>query len=215
MWIAWVGLAFAADPMAGVEFVPFSRADAVQIADGRRTGTGVGEFDGTVWPSLRAFGGAWVSERIGITGHLGLAVMQTSSWSGEHWVRQHLGVVRPGADLRISVLKRSDERPHPLVVVGAYGDIPTASVGSDGFSGAERDQARDDASRERARLGGVGARVGAGVDHRVHRNIVLGFLWSVRGHRAVVRTAETASVSGWWGSEVGLTFTFEWPSKSE
>lgn len=209
--LALLAVAAAVEPMAGLELVPFSRADAVQVADGRQTGTGVGEFDGTVWPSMRAFGGAWVSERVGLTGTLGIARLTTTTWTGEAWQNRHVGVVRPGADMRFSLLKRSDDRPRPFIMAGLYGDLPSARNTSNAFSPEERDQARRDASVERARLGGMGGRAGMGVDLRVHRSVAVGFIWNVRYHRAVVRTTESTAVTGWLGSEAALTFALEWP----
>jgi len=203
-------LAAEPTPMAGLEFAPFSRADAVQVADGWRTGTGVGELDGTVWPSLRAFGGAWVSRHIGLTGHLGVARLTTTTWTDPSWVSRHVGVFRPGVDLRWSVLPRDDDRPRPIVLVGTYADIPSARVASNAFSPAEREQARGDAAFERARLGGVGVRAGAGADLRVHESISVGFLWTARLHRAVLRTTDATSVTGWLASEASLTAAFEW-----
>lgn len=205
-------LALAAEPvaMAGLEFAPFSRADAVQVADGWRTGTGVGELDGTVWPSLRAFGGAWLSDRIGLTGHLGIARLTTTSWSDQAWISRHVGVIRPGVDLRWSMLPRGDDRPRPLALIGMYADIPSARVASNAFSDAEREQARGDAAFERARLGGFGVRAGFGADLRVHDSISVGFLWTARLHRAVLRTTDATSVTGWLASEASLTAAFEW-----
>lgn len=206
-------VAAAVEPTAGIELAPFSRADAVQVADGRRTGTGVGEFDGTVWPSMRAYGGAWLSERVGLTGTLGVARLTTTTYVNEAWQSRHVGVFRPGADLRVSFLKRSDDRPRPYALLGFHGTIPSARNAGSSFSPEERDEARRDASVERARLGGVGGRLGVGVDMRVHKHVSAGFLWTGQVHRAVIRTTEAASVTGWVGSEAAFTLAFEWPRR--
>lgn len=204
-------LTLAATPTAGVEIAPLSRADVVWVDDSRTTGTGVGEFDGTVWPAVRAYGGAWLTERFGVTGGLGIARVTTTTWVGDDWRSRHVGVLRPNVDLRISALKRSDTRPRPLFLLGGYGDIPSARNTSNAFTDAEQDQADEDAAAERARLGGFGIRGGAGVDLQVHEHVSVGFLWTARWHRATARTSETTAVTSWVGSDVALTLAFEWP----
>ena len=106
-----------------------------------------------------------------------------------------------------------DERPRPLLLLGAYGDVPSARDTSNGFSDAEQEQADLDAATERARLGGLGVRAGAGVDFAVHEHIAVGFLWTGRWHRATLRTAEATTVTSYLASEVALTVAFEWPAK--
>ena len=204
-------LCAAATPTAGLEVAPLSRADVVQVDDGRTTGTGVGEFDGTVWPSMRAFGGAWLSERFGLTGGLGIARLTTTAWVGDEWQSRHVGVLRPSLDLRASLLKRSDDRPRPLLLLGGYGDIPSARFTSDSFTDAEQDQADEVAAEERARLGGFGLRGGAGVDLRVHEHVSVGFIWTARWHRGLARSGGATTVTSWVGSDVALTVAFEWP----
>ncbi|MFK7927295.1 MAG: hypothetical protein AB8H79_03855 [Myxococcota bacterium] len=205
--------AYAATPMAGLELAPFSRSDVVVVDDGRTTGRGVGEFDGTVWPNLRAFAGAWVGERVGLTGTLGVARSTVTSWADEVWVSRSVGVVRPSFDVRVSLLKRSDARPRPLLLVGAHVDVPTATVSGNGLSEDEQTQAELDAAEQRARLGGFGARIGAGVDFAVHDHVSIGFLWTARWHRSTYRSSELTSVSSWIGSEAAFTVAFEWPAK--
>ena len=208
-----VGPALAGTPMAGLEWRPIARSDLVWVADDRATGTAVGEGDGVVRPNLQAFAGAWVSERVGLTGTLGLARLTATTFQGETWINRHRGVIRPGVDLRVSLLRRSDDRPRPLVLVGLYGDIPSARIASEGFDAEEEEQADLDAAVDRARLGGVGARVGLGADLRVHEHVAVGFLWSTRLHRAVLRTSEASTVTAWLSSEAALTVAFEWPRR--
>jgi hypothetical protein len=213
MLILLCTLARAATPTAGLELAPLSRADVVWVDEGRTTGTGVGEFDGTVWPSLRAFGGAWLSERFGLTGGLGIARLTTTTWTGDTWRSRHVGVVRPSLDGRVSLLPRSDSRPRPLLLLGGYGDIPSARDTSNAFTDAEQELADEDAAVERARLGGFGLRAGAGVDLRVHEHVSIGFIWAARWHRATLRGTEATAVTSWLGSDAALTVAFEWPKR--
>lgn len=209
------GLALAATPTAGVEWVPLSRADLVWVEDGRSTGTGVGEFDGVVAPGLRAWAGAWLSERVGVTGSLGMARVTSTTWVEDTWRSRHRGVLRPGVDLRVSLLRRGDDRPRPLFLLGVYGDVPSARETSNGFTEEEQLLADEDALIDRTRLGGVGGRIGFGADLRVHEHISVGFLWATTVHRSVLRTSEASTVSAWVGTQAGLTLAFEWPASSE
>lgn len=207
----WLALpVHAATPMAGVELAPFSRSDVVQVEDGRITGRGVGEFDGTVWPNLRAFAGTWVSDRVGVSGTLGIAHVTATTWADDVWIARSVGVIRPGLDGRLSLLSRGDERPRPLLILGVHGDIPLARVASNGFTVVEEEQASEDAAAERARLGGFGVRAGAGVDYALGEHVAVGFLWTARWHRSTFRASEQTSVSSWLGSEAALTVAFEW-----
>src|SRR5690606_31447825 len=61
-------LAHAAEPYAGVEWRPLSRADLAWVEEGRTSGAGVGELDGTVRPALQAHGGLWLGERVALGG---------------------------------------------------------------------------------------------------------------------------------------------------
>ncbi len=201
----------AATPVFGLEWTPLSRGDLVWVADGRTTGLGVGEFDGTVRPALSAFGGAWVSRRVGLVGSLGVARLTSTATTAETWRARHWGVVRPAVDVRFALIPRDDPRPSPWVFLGAYGDIPSARDTSNGYSDEEEEEADQTAYAERARLGGFGGRAGVGVDVRLHPYLSLGALWAVQVHRGTLITSETHTVTAWVGGHASLLLTFDWP----
>ncbi|MFT7517925.1 MAG: hypothetical protein ACI9MC_000049 [Kiritimatiellia bacterium] len=203
-------LGWTATPTAGLEWAPLSRADLSWVAEGRTTGRAVGELDGTAHPALRAWAGAWLSERFGLTGGLGVARLQSTVWVDDTWRSRHWGVLRPSIDARFSLLRRDSDLPRPLLLLGLHGDIPSARDVSNGFTEAELEQADVDAEIERARLGGFGGRVGAGADIAVHPNVALGFQWTATWHRSVLRTSEASTVSSWVAGEAALTIAFEW-----
>ncbi|MBW1881491.1 MAG: hypothetical protein JRJ84_24300 [Deltaproteobacteria bacterium] len=217
--LVWLLLALipahAVTPMAGVAWTPFSRSDLVWTDDGRTSGVGVGEFDGAVRPALTGFGGAWISRRVGLVGTLGVARLQSTTWVGDTYRQRHWGVVRPGMDLRVALSTREVGRPAPWAMVGVHGDIPSARDVSNGYTDDEQDQADDTAFVDRARLGGVGGRVGIGVDYRLREGIAVGAMWAAEYHRGVLRTDEANTVSSWVGADAALLLTFEWPARSE
>jgi hypothetical protein len=215
--LVWLLLALiparAATPMAGVAWTPFARSDLVWVDDGRTSGVGVGEFDGMVRPALTGFGGAWISRRLGLVGTLGVARLQSTTWVGDTYRHRHWGVVRPGLDLRIALSGREVGRPAPWVLVGVHGDIPSARDVSNGYTDDEQEQADETAYVDRARLGGLGARVGLGVDYRLREGISVGAMWAAEWHRGVLRTDEANTVSSWVGADAALLLTFEWPRR--
>jgi hypothetical protein len=199
----------AATPFAGLEWRPLSRADLAWVAEDRTSGDAVGEFDGVVRPALQAFGGAWLSDRVGLAGSLGVARLTTTSWTGETARQRHWGVIRPELDLRVALTKRS---PHPLpwLLLGFDGDIPSARDVSDGYTADEQAAADRDAQTERLRLGGFGGRLGAGVDARVAPGVSVGACFDLAGHFGVLRSEDASTVSSWLATGAAVLVTFDW-----
>src|SRR5688572_3054735 len=112
--------ALAATPYAGLEWRPLSRGDLSSVAEGDTTGLLVGGNDGFVRPPLTPCAGAGVSPNIGLHGSLGVARLQSTSWSEDVWVQRHWGVVRPAFDARVSLLSRDDPRPIPWLSLGGH-----------------------------------------------------------------------------------------------
>lgn len=204
-----VPAALAADPFAGLEFAPFSRADLTWVDEERTSGTGVGEFDGVVAPSLTAFGGAWLG-RFGLSGALGIARLQSTTWTGEVYRQRHWGVLRPSIDARWALTERALARPVPWLLVGAHGDVPSARDVSNGYTTEEQEAADVAAYEERLRLGGFGGRAGAGVDLRLREGLAIGALYAIEGHWGVIETDDASVVSSWVGSRAALLLQFEW-----
>src|SRR5690606_2556186 len=121
------------------------------IGDDRTTGTAVGEFDGVVAPNLSAFGGAWIGERVGLVGSVGLARLTSTRWVGDVYQSRHRGVFRPELDVRFLLSPRAQGRPVPWLVAGVYGDVPSAREVSNGFTDEEQDAADEAAYIDRAR----------------------------------------------------------------
>ena len=217
IWLTTFSLAWATPvtPVAGLEWTPFSRADAVWVEDGRTTGSGVGEFDGVVRPQLAAFGGVWFDHRWGLTANIGLARLQQTTWTGDVFVQKHWAVIRPALDLRISLLKRTKPIPIPWILIGGHFNIPSAKEISNGFTEEENEQAELNGLVNRVRLGGAGARLGMGVDYGITKYTRIGFQFYGEWHRMIQKSSEAQLVNSWIGSQAALYLAFEWPSKQD
>jgi hypothetical protein len=203
--------AIAATPLVGVEWRPLSRADLNWLEDGRSSGLSVGEFDGTVDPGLSMFAGAWWHPRIATTGRLGVARLQNTTQVGDVVTQRHWGVIRPGVDLRWGLMKPRDRTPYPWLLGGVHVDIPSARDVSNGYSKAEQKAADENATTERARLGGFGLRAGLGADYRPVPYVALGLQYALTWRRGVFLSDDRQAVSSWLAAEAALLIAFEWP----
>ena len=211
MWLLSLAMAHAAVPFAGVEFRPLSRQDLVWVEEGRTSGTAVGAQDGVVRPNLGAFGGAWFSRFVGVAGSVGVARRTVSTRVDDVYRQRHQGVVRLGVDLRIGWLEPELRKPIPWFMLGLHGDIPSARDVSNGFTAEEQDAADRAAATTRYRLGGVGGRVGMGLDYRILPGLAIGAVASLGLHRSFYLGGEDTPTTLWLASDVGLLLTFEWP----
>lgn len=206
MFVWWLTAALAA-PTVGLSYVPFGRGDLAWLEDGRTSGRAVGELDGFVNPPLTAWGGAWVG-RVGVFGGLGAARLTSTQWTGSQWRQRHWGVLRPSADLRWLLTQSGG--PRPWVQVGVHGDIPSARDTSNAYDADEQTLADEAAQMERWRLGGIGGRVGFGVEADVTPEIAVGFTWGIEAHWATLRTSESTVTSSWVTAPAALLLAFRW-----
>ena len=213
LWIALLASpeAEAVRPFAGLEGRPISREDLVWVDEGRTSGTGVGEFDGTVRPLMSAFGGVWFSKYVGLAFGVGLAQQVNATRVDDVYRQRFVGVFRPHVDLRVGWMEPRPHFPIPWVVVGAYGDVPFARDVSNAYTADEQEAADDTAQNERYRLGGVGGRVGAGVDYRLLPGLMIGAQFTVGLHRATYTGGDSTFAGMWVATEASLLLTFEWP----
>ena len=203
--------ASASTPFGGVEWRPLSRADLTWVDDGRTSGVVVGEFDGTVRPNLQAFAGAWVSDRAAVSGSLGMARLQNTTNVNDVVRQLHWGVVRPGLDFRWAFHDYVEDRPWPWFLLGMHADIPSARDVSTGYTRAEQAAADEGAWIERAKLGGVGGRVGLGADYEVLPGLALGAQWAVEWHHATWYADDISVATQWLAADASLMMIFRWP----
>lgn len=202
----------ATTPFAGVEWRPLSRADLVWVEEQRTSGLAVGEFDGVAAPDLAAFGGVWLGpERVGISGGVGVARLTNITQTDQVVRTRHWGVVRPSLDLRLRLGPIAPARPVLWLIAGLHGDLPSARDVSNGYTPEEQELADEAATAERARLGGVGARAGAGVDLNLTRSLAVGAMYTVEVHQAVLVLDDLDVVSRWLSGQAAVLLIFEWP----
>lgn len=195
----------------GLAWRPLSRADLMWTADGRTSGVAVGEFDGVVAPDLRPFAGVWLAGRWGLLGGLGFARLDATTWTGDTFRQRVWAVLRPELEARWTFWDRRDTRPTPFLLLAGYGDVPFARDTSNTFTEEEQDAADENATLERARLGGFGLRAGLGVDHELVDHLRVGFVTAFRWHQGVLRTSEATTTSSWMAVDAAITVAFEWP----
>lgn len=206
-------IAQAATPLVGLDFRPIGRGDLAWVDEGRTSGVAVGENDGLVHPNLSAYGGAWISDRTAIIGTLGIARLTNTTWAGDTFISRSWGVIRPGLSARWALRPRTESGPIPWLLVGAYGDIPSARDVSNAYSEAEQDAADASAAHDRGRLGGFGGRAGFGATAQIATGVHLGLSGSLTAHRGVLRDEDTRAVSAWLGGEASILFELTWPAK--
>lgn len=205
--------ALAATPFMGIEWRPLSRADLNWIEDGRSSGLSVGEFDGTANPSLNALGGVWLSPRVATVASLGVARLQNTTETSDIISQRHWGVIRPGIDVRWGLMTPEIKKPYPWLFAGMHGDIPSARDTSNGYTKPEQKAADANATIERARLGGIGGRLGIGADYRPLPGIAFGFQYALTWRRGVFQSDDRQAVTSWLSGEAALLLAFEWPKK--
>lgn len=210
--ILWSSAALAATPFLGAEWRPLSRGDLSWVDDGRTTGLSVGGQDGFVSPPLSAYGGAWLGERIGLQGGLGVARLQTTTRVDDVWTQRHWGVVRPSMDLKLGLLPRTDPRPVPWALLGARIDLPSSRDASNGYSPEEQRTADQVATDDRRRLGALGARAGLGADLGLAPALRVGLCWTLEWQRSLLVGADPAAVSSWVTAQGALLVQLEWPT---
>ena len=180
------------------------------VEEGRSTGTTVGEFDGVVNPALKAYGGAWLTPRVGISATVGVARIGNTSEVDQVIRHLHWGVIRPGLDVRFALNERRPYRPVAWVLTGGHGDIPSARDVSNGYDETEQQAADDAFSVERAQLSGVGGRTGLGVDYELLPGLDLGAMWAVGYHRSLWRGPDITQLSQAVSAEASLLLQFRW-----
>lgn len=184
--------------LLGGAFVPTGiGATAWEDAD-QLSGTLSGEFDGFLQPPLTIYGG-WFDKHNAVLVDFSMVRFSTSTWADSHSF-DGVGSARLGVDYR-RYLPPADAGPGHVDLygdLGLYGVLPSAANTSDAYT--EEDQASaDEASGElRARIGAVGAQLGAGAGYRIGgpSSVTLG----IRGLMVFHRTQSTLET----GTQIGL-----------
>jgi hypothetical protein len=213
LWLLLAQPAEAARGLLGLEWRPFSRQDLVFVDEGRTSGTAVAEQDGTVRPNLSAFGGAWLNKNVGLVGSLGVAAVVSRSAAGDATATRSWAVLRPELDVRVGWMEPRVRFPIPWVVAGVFGDIPTVRDRSASYTDEEQAAADETAKTDAWRLGGVGGRVGVGVDFRVVEGLSLGAQATVGLVGSTYAGGDGSFTTLWVATDASLLLTWEWPDR--
>lgn len=177
--------------MVGVDLAPLGRADLVAVDEGRGTGLTVGEVDGLLQPPLTAWGGVAREHVAGLFG-FAVASVQTRTWTpdpagGDDLVtNRRATTLRPSADLRWYPKGRSGPPLQPWLGVGLHVVAPLVSYRSDAWTPKEQAAWDDVADEDRARLFGLGGRLGGGCELRLDSGVRLGARYDLGLHRSQV-----------------------------
>jgi hypothetical protein len=183
-----------ARPMMGVEWVPYSRGDAMWVAEDRTSGTGVTELDGWLSPAL-GFQGGLQKERWALLGNLSVARLTTTTWLADGRDQSHVGALRLGLGYRRYLGLPELDRVQAFGEAGLYGVIPSARVISDSYTEAEQNDADEGAAYTRKSIGAVGGWLGPGFGWWIHDQLMLGARYHLVLHRGQILTEDTLWVS--------------------
>ena len=208
LW-ALTGFASAAEPVLGVDWVPFGRADLVAVDEGRTSGTGVGEFDGLLRPALTPYGGLGFGRTTLLIG-LGVALERSTTWTAGSRATQSVGGVRPTVDLQRAI-GAGDERVQPWVGGGVYGTWPIARDVSTAYSDTEAEAASQETASTRFRIGGAGLRAGLGADVVVAEGFEIGLRAHLVGHNGWIVQEDQVRWSTLVYGEAALRVQVWWP----
>lgn len=207
----------APEAYAGVDWVPFGRADLVYVDEDRSSGTLASETDGSLRPPLRAWGGV-VFGRHGVLANASIMQITTTTWAstpaegddgeGELVAKVRQGALRLGADYRFWLIPRQTGKPIAWVGGGAYGVVPRIDYSAEGWDESEQ-FAYDEAAREdKARIGGFGFTLGTGAELMWDNGLVLGARTGLQLHRGQRVDEDQISVTVQLGVETALSLGF-------
>lgn len=184
----------SAHPLLGVEWVPFSRGDAMWVSEGHTSGTGVAALDGWLQPALR-FQGGLQRERWALLGSAAVARLTTTTWLAEGRDQVHVGGLWLGVGYRRYFGLPAERPVQAFAEVGAYGVIPSARQLSDSFTEAEQADADEGAAYTRKSIGALGGWLGPGFGWWVHDQLMIGARYHLLLHRGQVLTDDALSIS--------------------
>ena len=198
---------------AGLDWVPFGRADLLWVDEGRASGTLAAETDGALRPPLRAWGGP-VWGRHGALFNASMMRLTTTTWGSNPeggddlvtTIRQ--GGLRLGGDYRFWLVPRQSGKPLAWVSAGMYGVIPQIKYTSEAWEDSEQTSYDELAREDKARVGGFGGSLGTGAELMWDNGLVLGARTGLVLHRGQRVDEEQISVTVLLSVETALSLGF-------
>ena len=130
---------------------------------------------------------------------LGAARQLTTRWDAGQARRYAITAFRPGVEAQRRWDQAQVLRPDPFLAVGLWGVVPIVRDRSSAYGPAEQDAANESARGVMAQVGGVGIRLGGGLDLPVNETLSVGAAayWSLWRGQSVDEDAWSTSALGW------------------
>ena len=193
----------------GVDYVPSGRADLIWVDEGRASGTLVGEFDGLVRPSLTPYLLVH-GQRVSVAFSFGFARTAEINWTGEERRKVVNTALRPAMDVQRYLVQ---DKVSVWVGAGVHGVVPIVRDLSTAYGEAELEAAREANREVMARIGGVGARVGAGAEVELASGLSLGLRVHGNSWRGQRISEDSVSVSTLTWADAGLRMQVDLPQR--
>jgi len=151
---------------------------------------------------LRPALSAWVGlEREKWTWQLsmGAARQLTTRWDSGQARRYAITAFRPGVEAQRRWDQEQALRPNPFVAAGLWGVLPIVRDRSSAYGPAEQQAANESARGVMAQVGGIGIRLGGGLDLPLNDTLSAGAAayWSLWRGQAIDEDAWNSSALGW------------------
>ncbi len=163
---------------AGIGAIAWEDADQL-------SGTLAGEFDGILRPPFTVYAG-WYDARNAILVDFALVRFSTATYSNTP-SREGLGSSRLGLDYRryLAPAPAGPGAVDTYANLGLYGILPSAHDSSEAYTEEDQASADEAAAELRARIGGVGGRLGIGAGYRIGdaASVTIGMRGAVVLHR--------------------------------
>ena len=130
---------------------------------------------------------------------LGAARQLSTRWDAGQARRYAITAFRPGAEAQRGWGGEEILKPAPFAAVGLWGVIPVVRDRSSAYGPAEQAAANESARGVMAQVGGVGIRLGGGLDLPLNETLSVGAAayWSLWRGQSVDEDAWSTSALGW------------------
>jgi hypothetical protein len=130
---------------------------------------------------------------------LGAARQLTTRWDAGQARRYAVTAFRPGVEAQRRWDQEQVLSPNPFLAAGLWGVVPIVRDRSSAYGPAEQDAANESARGVMAQLGGVGIRLGGGLDLPLNETLSVGAAgyWSLWRGQSIDEDAWSTAALGW------------------
>jgi hypothetical protein len=202
----------AAEPVLGVDWVPFGRGDLAWVEEQQLSGALLGELDGMMVPSLSPWAGAaWRRWELLGSAQIGAwrRVTYTAGLEADERTVRRIVVLRPALEGRRYLIDRESLRPLPWVGLGGYAALPLVRYESEAWTAEEQAGWEEAELQDRERLGALGLRLSGGAELLAPHGIIFGLRASAVVHRGKQVDEDVVTISTLIRPEAALMLGFE------